>query len=560
MKKMFFLVAAFAFMTAGVNQTQAVELLISGNFETPGGATGEVPFWTLLESVTGSPDMVDSASITGGADARLFLKAFAGGGPLTPVQGNFDNDGLPAGDVDGRDFLLWQRNFGRTDALPTDGDATGDMMVNGDDLARWQSNYGTSAAGRFTNASLSQKLPAVPGDTYTFQGTSEFEDFYSGFVTTLGDVSPHGQIPSPTTTQFRMEFLDSQGNVIPGGPAPLDLRTEQTFPGFPIVHSPVVGVAPANAFDVRVVAEALNMAWNGSSTQTTPGEKQSAYFNDFSLTRSGAAGDLLMERNGNLNADIPDALDFWNQIETPNDFTPFDQILRTPMANFSNHTPLPPGSIGRGVWLSAFFGFADPPGDGVWSTDEAVTGIISQTVGAVEGGSYTFSGWTKFETNYSGGVDTIIPGTSGLLPPGTTSPTRTEITLEFFDADGVTDPNGPLLTLTIDAEAERKMQEDLADDGLANGTGTANDNVWRQHILAGVAPAGSRFAKLTAQMIDGVFHSGGQQSAFFDDFSLDGPAPPGGLLANVTVPEPTSFVMLAFGLAAVGLRRAKRVS
>lgn len=55
------------------------------------------------------------------------------------TSGDFDQDG----DVDGRDFLLWQRGFGITSgAEPIDGDSNGDGDVDGGDLEVWQSQYG----------------------------------------------------------------------------------------------------------------------------------------------------------------------------------------------------------------------------------------------------------------------------------------------------------------------------------------------------------------------------------------------------------------------------------
>ena len=57
---------------------------------------------------------------------------------------DFDNDG----DVDGRDFLIWQRGFGLPDALNADGNTNPgvgpglDGDVDGDDLAVWQEKYG----------------------------------------------------------------------------------------------------------------------------------------------------------------------------------------------------------------------------------------------------------------------------------------------------------------------------------------------------------------------------------------------------------------------------------
>lgn len=533
MRNKHFTTAALLCITAaiyGADRTAAVELLISGDFETPGGAVGDVPGWTLEEFATGSAAEVNSASVTGGEDVQIFLQAFAGGGPLHERQGNFDNDGLPRGEVDGVDFLTWQRNFGKTDALPSEGDATGgpdgvpDGIVNTADFDIWKPNFGAGPP-LATNARLSQTVPASPGETYSFVGTSTFEEHYSGAVTTLGDESPFGQIASPTVTRFRMEFLDMGGAVL-GTPTVLDLRTEQAFPGFPVVHSPLTAQAPPGTFNVRVVAEALDMVWNGSSTQDTPGLLQSAFFNDFKLTTATEPQtDLLV--NGNLNQGPPDALDFWNQVEVPATQL---EILRTPIAPFSNHTP---GGT-RGVWLSAFFG--EHPN----FEPDPVDGIISQTVQAVAGANYTFSGWTKFEGNYSGGVDTIAPGGGGNLA-GMPSPTITEIRLEFLDVNSdVISPGG---TFIIDVEAARKALQ---------GGGIANDNIWRQHVLGAVSPAGTRFARLTAQMIDGVFNIDPQQSAFFDDFSLDGP-----LVPSVAIPEPAS-VVLALGVLLIGMRSRPR--
>jgi hypothetical protein len=53
-------------------------------------------------------------------------------------------------------------------------------------------------------------------------------------------------------------------------------------------------------------------------------------------------------------------------------------------------------------------------------------------------------------------------------------------------------------------------------------------------------------------MIDGVFNVDPQQSAFFDDFSLDGPAPP-----LAAIPEPSSLVGFALGALLIGLSRRR---
>lgn len=55
---------------------------------------------------------------------------------ITP-SADFDRDG----DVDGRDFLTWQRNYGLFEVLQTAGDADFDGVVTADDLAVWHNAY-----------------------------------------------------------------------------------------------------------------------------------------------------------------------------------------------------------------------------------------------------------------------------------------------------------------------------------------------------------------------------------------------------------------------------------
>ena len=57
------------------------------------------------------------------------------------IAGDFDSDG----DVDGSDFLLWQRGLGLLEGASfSDGDANADGVVDDQDRSLWQSNYGSS--------------------------------------------------------------------------------------------------------------------------------------------------------------------------------------------------------------------------------------------------------------------------------------------------------------------------------------------------------------------------------------------------------------------------------
>ena len=140
--------------------------------------------------------------------------------------------------------------------------------------------------------------------------------------------------------------------------------------------------------------------------------------------------------------------------------------------------------------------------------------IFSQTVAGVAGGEYTASMWSRFEANFAGGVDTLDEASPNGEEP---SPTATTLELAFLDNSG--SEIGPPIVL------------DLKADRIAQG-GNANDNQWYQHTIQATAPAGTEMVRVTGAMIEGVFNVDPQQSAFFDDFSLDGPGSPGSIDFN----------------------------
>jgi hypothetical protein len=73
-----------------------------------------------------------------------------------PSQGDYDNDG----DIDGRDFLFWQRSFG-TAAVPAGSGADGDGSgtIDAGDLEIWQDNYGSSGL----SAAMTSDSPSTLG-------------------------------------------------------------------------------------------------------------------------------------------------------------------------------------------------------------------------------------------------------------------------------------------------------------------------------------------------------------------------------------------------------------
>ena len=96
-----------------------------------------------LSVSAGTVDVTDvlgrSYAVTGGESLRLDLPLPPGGA----TTGDFDRDA----DVDGDDFLRWQRGAGtNAGAFRFDGDGDGNGTVDRDDLAIWATQFGTAGA------------------------------------------------------------------------------------------------------------------------------------------------------------------------------------------------------------------------------------------------------------------------------------------------------------------------------------------------------------------------------------------------------------------------------
>jgi len=99
----------------------------SAAIQFDGGDTKVVNFGFPFEIITSENDR--------SAVMDRVLEFFEIGTPTA----DFDNDN----DVDGSDFLAWQRGFKKSvGVVLADGDANSDGLVNGDDLATWELQYG----------------------------------------------------------------------------------------------------------------------------------------------------------------------------------------------------------------------------------------------------------------------------------------------------------------------------------------------------------------------------------------------------------------------------------
>ncbi|MCA9186179.1 MAG: hypothetical protein R3E01_00030 [Pirellulaceae bacterium] len=203
--------------------------------------------------------------------------------------------------------------------------------------------------------------------------------------------------------------------------------------------------------------------------------------------------------NGSM--DVPNAPLGWDLLETANN-------PEIGVTNSAEAAGFAAQSGGLGLWLREFQGLF------IGNGNEQVNAVLSQTVPGTPGESYTFSGWSFFEENYSGGVDVLAPES----PSGeVASSTQTMMELAFLDASGTV--IGTPVTLDL-----RTVQ--------------SNTETWMQHMLNGVAPAGTTDVRVSASAIDMVANVDPAQSAFYDNFSLTtASAPNTQLLSNNDLEE-----------------------
>ncbi len=154
------------------------------------------------------------------------------------------------------------------------------------------------------------------------------------------------------------------------------------------------------------------------------------------------------------------------------------------------------------LWNRPFVG-GEAPGP-----DNLTNSVLFQEVPVTAGQTYTFSGQSRWEDNYSGGVTTL----NAASPLGAVaSPTQTNMIIEFLDSGGSVVGTPEVLDLS---------------------TEQGNFNFWIEHTLSSTAPGTAVMARVTAEARDMVWNGvgagmGALQSAFYDDFSFTDDADPG---------------------------------
>lgn len=111
------------------------------------------------------PHNLNAVAPAGAVEARLafvFIQPGVDAGSVhiedvsfTNLDLEFDADANANGDVEGSDFLLWQRGFGKDDGTSvSQGDFNYDGSVNAGDLDVWEAQYGVSAPFTYSSASV----------------------------------------------------------------------------------------------------------------------------------------------------------------------------------------------------------------------------------------------------------------------------------------------------------------------------------------------------------------------------------------------------------------------
>jgi hypothetical protein len=489
----FVLGSSIAMIAASNRVAQAANVLLNGGLEQ--GASPDK--WTLTQTVNAQGDYDADGSVNA-SDYVLWRK---GATLLNQVA-------TPTATTP-EDYTEWRARLGSasvTGSVTEQVDSANQPAIAPGELGLYVKPFAGNEGSfqdqnRTANVTLSQTrdyastLPA--GRTWTMTGWVYLQAASSPVLNTLYSDSPSGAIASPSKAYMEMAFLNASGAVL--GTQTVDLHNDT--PDTWNQHT-LSTVAPAGTTQVRVTAAANKLL--ASCTSSCPAG-QDIYFDNFSLLTPPSSTEQL--QNPNLNTPGPPAN--WTIQKTPEDNLQFSTN-----PTFCCNTPNNPSSV-VGMWLRAFSG-----GDAK----------ILQTVSGAAGTNYTFSGWSKWEANYSG----ADPATS----------TQTFLTLEFLDS------SSNLIGSALTADLKGGLDHDIFTPDAGQ---QQPDETWRQFSIAGTSPAGTAFVRVSAGATGMVFDGPGpKQSALFDDFALVVPGSgTGNLLKGGSVPEPSAFCLVLGALTAV---------
>ncbi len=138
---------------------------------------------TLLVTVTDGRLTLDQGSLGDRATRPNYIEVIPTSAPsLFQLKlGNFDGDA----DVDGSDFLIWQRGLGTASPVHAQGDGDEDGDVDAADLAVWRASYATSYAA--APAAAVASAPALAGAAASAEFDWEASDLAAPVLLQLGE-------------------------------------------------------------------------------------------------------------------------------------------------------------------------------------------------------------------------------------------------------------------------------------------------------------------------------------------------------------------------------------
>jgi hypothetical protein len=211
-------------------------------------------------------------------DSTLAEEIYLIDGRTTAIEfgsSDFDNDN----DIDGFDFLAWQRGYGTNGgATRAEGDATKNGAVNGDDLELWEVEYGQSAptktfrvenhgyadlaisgvtvpTGFTITEPLNTTIAASSSDTFTVRLDSAVVGSKSGQIVINSDDASEAVFDFPV--EGEVVALPSELAAAGAASAPASFFFDDILLGKSAeeVASPLLEEVPLEAAVVRVLAE-----------------------------------------------------------------------------------------------------------------------------------------------------------------------------------------------------------------------------------------------------------------------------------------------------------------
>ena len=126
---------------------------------------------------------------------------------------DFDSDG----DIDGTDFLSWQRGFGKANAVRADGNSDDDTDVDASDLAAWATTFGSLNESPLLVATIDNNPPAATPPSLidvamALVPSSNKSNEESSFVTELAAIellsTTHRNTAQPTIAMIAENEVD----------------------------------------------------------------------------------------------------------------------------------------------------------------------------------------------------------------------------------------------------------------------------------------------------------------------------------------------------------------